>query len=83
MLKAIKQNKTKKKEKKRKHTFSKGSTDFQDNPSEFKLRMTSPTLYNKRVELKMDGLRSKDVPGRDLSLSPPKSPSFPSLSINK
>lgn len=64
------------------HTFSKESSNFQDRPSEWKVRVTSPTWSNKRVELKMGGspLEEAGAPGRDSSS--PARESFPSLSID-
>lgn len=63
------------KQQKKKLTFSTGSTKFQDNPSGNKLTTASPTWSNKKLELKME------EHGRDTT-SPPKSQSFPSLSIH-
>lgn len=60
-------------------TLSNGSTNFQDSLSEWKVRVTSPTWSNKRVELKMEASPSKGEAVRDVS---PTTQSFPSLSIH-
>lgn len=54
-------------------TLPNDSTNFQDNPSGLKVRMTSPTRSNQRFELKM---------GASSSRGAPTTQSFPSLSIH-